>query len=45
VPLTIEPQIRFKGEVGEQATMFFLDPAGNALEFKAFADISQLFAK
>ena len=41
----IEPYIRFKGEVGEQATMFFLDPAGNALEFKAFADISQLFAK
>jgi hypothetical protein len=41
----IEPYIRFKGEIGEQATMFFLDPAGNALEFKAFADISQLFAK
>ena len=41
----IEPQIRFKGEVGEQATMFFLDPAGNALEFKAFEDPSQLFAK
>jgi extradiol dioxygenase family protein len=41
----IDPYIRFKGEVGEQATMFFLDPAGNALEFKAFADISQLFAK
>jgi uncharacterized protein len=41
----IEPYIRFKGEVGEQATMFFLDPAGNALEFKAFADLSQLFAK
>ena len=41
----IEPYIRFKGEVGEQATMFFLDPAGNALEFKAFADIGQLFAK
>ena len=45
VPFVIEPYIRFKGEVGEQATMFFLDPAGNALEFKAFADISQLFAK
>lgn len=45
VAFVIEPQIRFKGEVGEQATMFFLDPAGNALEFKAFADISQLFAK
>ena len=41
----IEPQIRFKGLVGEQATMFFLDPAGNALEFKAFEDPSQLFAK
>jgi len=41
----IEPYIRFKGEVGEQATMFFLDPSGNALEFKAFKDISQLFAK
>jgi extradiol dioxygenase family protein len=41
----IEPYIRFKGEVGEQATMFFLDPAGNALEFKAFADMGQLFAK
>jgi extradiol dioxygenase family protein len=41
----IEPYIRFKGEVGEQATMFFLDPAGNALEFKAFADFSQIFAK
>jgi len=41
----IEPYIRFQGEVGEQATMFFLDPAGNALEFKAFADPSQIFAK
>jgi len=41
----IEPYIRFQGQVGEQATMFFLDPAGNALEFKAFKDISQLFAK
>ena len=41
----IEPYIRFKGEPGEQATMFFLDPAGNALEFKAFKDIGQLFAK
>jgi extradiol dioxygenase family protein len=40
----IEPHIRFKGQVGEQATMFFLDPAGNALEFKAFADLGQLFA-
>jgi len=41
----IEPQVRFKGLVGEQATMFFLDPAGNALEFKAFGDLGQLFAK
>jgi uncharacterized protein len=40
----IDPHIRFKGEVGEQATMFFTDPSGNALEFKAFADDSQLFA-
>ena len=41
----IEPYVRFKGEVGEQATMFLYDPCGNALEFKAFADRSQLFAK
>lgn len=41
----IEPHIRFKGQVGEQATMFFLDPCGNALEFKAFEDMGQLFAK
>jgi extradiol dioxygenase family protein len=42
----IDPYIRFKGETGEQATMFFLDPSGNALEFKAFKDIErQLFAK
>ena len=41
----IEPHVRFKGEVGEQATMFFLDPSGNALEFKAFGDISQVFAR
>jgi extradiol dioxygenase family protein len=41
----IEPHVRFKGEVGEQATMFFLDPCGNALEFKAFEDMSQVFAK
>ncbi len=45
VAFVIEPYIRFKGEVGEQATMFFLDPAGNALEFKAFKDMGQLFAK
>jgi len=44
VAFVIEPHIRFAGEVGEQATMFFLDPAGNALEFKAFADPSMLFA-
>ena len=44
IKFVIEPYIRFKGEVGEQATMFFLDPAGNALEFKAFASIDQLFA-
>ena len=41
----IEPYVRFKGETGEQATMFFMDPAGNALEFKAFKDLGQLFAK
>ena len=41
----IAPHIRFKGQPGEQATMFFRDPSGNALEFKAFADIGQLFAK
>jgi extradiol dioxygenase family protein len=45
VKFVIEPKIRFKGEVGEQATMFFLDPSGNALEFKAFADFSRVFAK
>ncbi len=41
----IEPQVRFKGEPGEQATLFFLDPSGNALEFKAFADDAMVFAK
>ncbi|MEO8478311.1 MAG: VOC family protein [Gemmatimonadota bacterium] len=40
----IEPYVRFEGLPGEQATLFFMDPAGNALEFKAFRDISQLFA-
>jgi len=45
VRFVIEPYLRFKGEVGEQATMFFLDPSGNALEFKAFADPARLFAK
>ncbi len=41
----IEPYVRFKGEVGEQATMFFMDPSGNALEFKAFKNMESLFAK
>jgi len=41
----IEPHTRFPGQPGEQSTMFFHDPAGNALEFKAFADLDQLFAK
>ena len=45
VRFVIEPYVRFKGQPGEQATMFFLDPSGNALEFKAFADRSQVFAK
>ncbi len=45
VTFIIKPYIRFEGKIGEQATMFFLDPAGNALEFKAFKDKSQLFAK
>ena len=45
IKFIIEPYIRFKGEVGEQATLFFLDPAGNALEFKAFKNLDQLFAK
>ena len=44
VAFVIEPYIRFEGQVGEHATMFFLDPARNALEFKAFADMGQLFA-
>lgn len=44
VRFVIEPHIRFEGQIGEQATMFLLDPAGNALEFKAFADMDQLFA-
>jgi len=45
VEFVINPYVRFKGEPGEQATMFFLDPSGNALEFKAFRDESQIFAK
>ncbi len=44
IPFGIEPHIRFVGQPGEQATMFFRDPSGNALEFKAFADDAQLFA-
>ena len=44
VAFVIEPQTRFAGQPGEQSTMFFLDPAGNALEFKAFANLDQLFA-
>jgi extradiol dioxygenase family protein len=45
IKFIIEPYIRFEGQVGEQATMFFHDPCGNALEFKAFKDMGQLFAK
>jgi extradiol dioxygenase family protein len=45
VAFLIEPHVRFKGQPGEQATMFLLDPSGNALEIKAFADISRLFAR
>lgn len=45
IQFVIEPYIRFQGEVGEQATMFFMDPCGNALEFKSFQDESQIFAK
>ena len=44
VKFVIEPYIRFEGKVGEQATMFFYDPCGNALEFKSFKDMSQIFA-
>lgn len=45
VTFVIEPHIRFRGQPGEQATMFLFDPCGNALEFKAFRDMAQLFAK
>jgi extradiol dioxygenase family protein len=45
IKFAIEPHVRFKGEAGEQATMFFLDPCGNALEFKAFNDLTQVFAR
>ena len=44
VPFIIEPYIRFAGQPGEQATLFIQDPSGNALEFKSFKDIGQLFA-
>jgi extradiol dioxygenase family protein len=44
IKFVVEPRIRFEGQTGEQATMFFTDPSGNALEFKAFADDSQIFA-
>lgn len=45
IQFVIEPYVRFKGEPGEQATMFFLDPSGNAVEIKAFANLDSLFAK
>jgi hypothetical protein len=45
VEFVIEPTVRFAGQPGEQATMFFLDPAGNALEFKSFRDLADLFAR
>ncbi|MEM1175767.1 MAG: VOC family protein [Pseudomonadota bacterium] len=45
ITFLIPPKIRFEGEPGEQATMFFLDPSGNALEFKSFRSIEQLFAR
>ncbi len=45
MPFVIEPHVRFAGSVGEQHTMFFVDPAGNALEFKAFTDDTQVFAR
>ena len=45
VEFVMQPRVRFRGQVGEQATMFFRDPAGNNLEIKAFADLSQLFAR
>ncbi len=45
IKFEIEPYIRFRGEIGEQATMFFFDPSGNALEFKSFQDPSQLFRR
>ena len=44
IQFLVEPHVRFKGQPGEQATLFFLDPSGNALEFKAFGDDAALFA-
>ncbi|MES2072875.1 MAG: VOC family protein [Pseudomonadota bacterium] len=45
IPFIVEPHVRFRGEPGEQSTMFFCDPSGNALEFKGFAEMNQVFAK
>lgn len=45
IPFVVEPHVRFRGRSGEQSTMFFCDPSGNVLEFKAFADHNQIFAK
>lgn len=45
IEFVIEPHVRFEGQPGEQGTMFFLDPSGNALEFKGFEDLGQLFAR
>lgn len=45
VPFLVKPHIRFQGEVGEQATMFLLDPSGNAIEFKSFQNAEQVFAR
>ncbi|HKX57416.1 MAG TPA: VOC family protein [Xanthomonadales bacterium] len=45
IEFLMQPTVRFRGQVGEQATMFFQDPAGNNLEIKAFADLGQLFAR
>jgi extradiol dioxygenase family protein len=45
ITFSIEPHVRFEGQAGEQATMFFRDPSGNAIEMKAFANLAQLFAK
>lgn len=45
IEFVVEPHIRFEGQPGEQGTMFFLDPSGNALEFKGFEDLDRLFAR